>query len=218
MIVIYLSYFLSQSLQSMIINAKKVFIVLINNAIQNKSYTKMNNPHKFFISNTFWGFASIKGRINFLQLGWFGKFCEQYFRINVQKKFDFLSFNTTLIKENLSGDLAIAIDPSYIGKSGKCTEGVGNFWSGSASKAKWGLELCGFALVDILANTAYHLTAYQSTCSQELKQQNSDLLSYDGNLVKEHPKEWLKLSKYLLADACFSKKHLLTRPSMLECI
>ena len=202
----------------MIIKVKKVFNVLINKAIQDKSYAKMNNPHKYFISNTLWEFASIKGRINFLQLGRFGKFCEQYFRINFQKKFDFLSFNTTLIKENLSGDLAIAIDPSYIGKSGKCTEGVGRFLSGSASKAKWGLELCGFALVDILANTAYHLTAYQSPCSQELKQQNSDLLSYDGNLVKEHSKEWLKLSKYLLADAYFSKKGLSTGLFTAECI
>ena len=194
----------------MIIKVKKSINALICSVLSDELFSKMNKAHKYFITNILWMFASIKGRINFLQLERFSKFCEQYFRIGFQKDFDFLSFNTTLVK-HLSGDLAIAIDPSYISKSGKCTSGVGNFWSGCASKAKWGLELCGFALVDILSNTAYHLKAYQSPCSHELKQQDSDLLSYYGHLVKVHSKDWLKLSKYLLADAYFSKKGFVDR-------
>ncbi|EKF54418.1 hypothetical protein I215_12338 [Galbibacter marinus] len=39
-----------------------------------------------------------------------------------------------------SGDFTIAFDPSYVSKSGKKTPGVGYFWSGSAARAKWGLE------------------------------------------------------------------------------
>jgi hypothetical protein len=150
-----------------------------------------------------------QGKINFLQLGRFGKFSEQYFRIGFQKKFDFISFNISLLKEHLSPVLAIAMDPSYIFKSGKHTEGVGCFWSGCASKAKWGLELCGFAVVDIHANTAYHLKAFQSPSLVELDKKNNNLLAHYGNLIKENSKFWIYLSKYLLADAYFSKKPFL---------
>ena len=146
----------------MIVKVNKSVNTLINKALLNQSFLKMNKPHKYFIVSTLLFFACIKGRINFLQLERFIKFCEQYFRIGFQKKFDFLSFNTTFIKERLSGDLAIAMDPSYISTYGRYTAVVGNFRSGFASKAKWGLELCSFAPVDIMADTAYYLKAYQA--------------------------------------------------------
>jgi len=81
-------------------------------------------------------FASIKGRINFLQLRRFSKFCEQYFRIGFQKTLDFLSFNAILLEKHLSSSsvLAIVLDPRYIDKSGKVTKGVGNFWSDAPAK------------------------------------------------------------------------------------
>jgi hypothetical protein len=141
-------------------------------------------------------------------LGRFSKFCEQYFRIGFQKTFDFLSFNATLLEKHFSPStvLAIALDPSYIDKSGKATKGVGNFWSGCAGKAKRGLELCGFAVVNVPATEAFHLKAFQSPSPDELKEQGSDLLAHYGKLVVEHAGEWLRFSKYLLADAYFSKK------------
>ena len=123
----------------------------------------MSKPRKFFIAHTFWLFASIKGRINFLQMGHFSKFYEQYFRIGFQKTFDFLSFNSIFLEKHLSTVLAIALDQSYIDKSGKATYGAGRFWSGCAGKTKWGLELCGFAVVDVLNSVAYHLRAFQIT-------------------------------------------------------
>src|SRR5215469_1801972 len=69
------------------------------------------NISKLLIA-TFW--SGLKGRINFLQMGRFSKFCEQYFRIGFQKKFDFLTFNSILLEKHLSTDLAIALDPSYM--------------------------------------------------------------------------------------------------------
>ncbi len=47
------------------------------------------------------------------------------------------------------GLLAIAIDSSYISKSGKKTPHIGTFWSGCASSMKHGLEIMGLALVDV---------------------------------------------------------------------
>ena len=74
------------------------FINLINSALSAYSFSAMNQPRKKFILYTLYLFASIKGRINFLQPGRFGKYCEQYFRIGFQQKFDFLLFNTQLIQ------------------------------------------------------------------------------------------------------------------------
>jgi hypothetical protein len=193
----------------MITKVKQSILSLIHNVLSNSSFSKMSKPRKFFIAHTLWLFASIKGRINFLQMGRFSKFCEQYFRIGFQKTFDFLSFNSILLEKQLSTDLAIALDPSYIDKSGKATYGAGRFWSGCAGKTKWGLELCGFAVVDVFYNVAYHLKAYQSPSPEELKKQDDDLLSWYGSLVVEHAQKWRSFSKYLLADAFFSKKPFL---------
>ena len=98
-------------------------------------------------------FLTIPNRINFLQMGRFGRSSEQRFRMNFRKKFDWISFNRTLVQEGKATCRAIAIDPSYISKSGKKTPGVGYFWSGCASAVKWGLELMDFALVDADAGT-----------------------------------------------------------------
>ena len=103
---------------------------------------KMKTINKWqydFLVEVFVLFISIKGRLNFLQLGRYGNFSEQHYRNQFNKPFDFLSFNKELIKAHGSKHLTIAFDPSYIAKSGKATPGLGYFWSGVASKAKWGL-------------------------------------------------------------------------------
>ena len=74
-------------------------------------------------------FLTIPNRINFLQIGRFGRSSEQRFRMNFRKKFDWISFNRALVQEGNPNRRAIAIDPSYISKSGKKTPGVGCFWS-----------------------------------------------------------------------------------------
>jgi hypothetical protein len=69
-------------------------------------------------------------------------------------------------------ECVVAFDPSYIKKSGKKTFGLGMYWSGCSAKAKWGLDSCGFAVVDILQNTAFHLNAIQTPRSKEVHPEN----------------------------------------------
>jgi len=65
------------------------------------------------------------------------------------KQFDWLSFSLSLTKKALTGTRkAIAIDPSYIFKSGKQTPWISYFWSGCAGAAKRGLEILGIGLID----------------------------------------------------------------------
>lgn len=83
----------------------------------------------------------IPERINFLQLGRYGRSCEQRFRQNFSKNFEWLEFNLSLSERVLTGGRkAITIDPSYISKSGKDTPWIGYFWPGTAEQAKRGLH------------------------------------------------------------------------------
>ncbi len=64
--------------------------------------------------------------------------------------FDWFAFNGSIISKYLTGKKkAIAIDPSYIPKSGKKTPWIGYFWSGCAGEYKRGLEIMGISVIDI---------------------------------------------------------------------
>jgi len=179
---------------------------LIISTLQNKIFIGLNKARKDFIISVLWHFLSIKGRINFLQLGRFSPYCEQTHRIQFEKEFDFFAFNRLLTEEIVSKDCIIAFDPSYIPKSGKLTYGSGRFWSGSAKAAKLGLEIGGFAVVDVEHNTAFHLKAWQTPGFDKPDAGQFNLLSHYASLVTENAKAFKEISKYLVADAYFSKK------------
>ncbi|MFV8325008.1 transposase [Flavobacterium sp. ZS1P14] len=172
--------------------------------LRSDKFNLLTNPRKKFISSVLFSFLSIKGRINFLQLERYGEYCEQSYRESFKEKFDFLEFNKALISK-ISPDVVIGFDPSYLSKSGKKTHGIGYFWSGVAGKSKWGLEMAGFAAIDPELNTAFHLNAIQTPCAEELSDLNMTLLAYYGSLITQNAQEFRKISKYIVADAYFSK-------------
>jgi len=150
----------------------------------------------------FWLLLSMRGRINFEQLGRYSSHNEGTFRNNFDKPFDFLAFNRLLIKEFCSPEVVIAFDPSFIAKSGKHTPGLGYFWSGCAGRSKKGLEIGGFAAIDILNNTSMHLTAHQTIRQKADK----SLLDYYTELVVQQSTDLQKTATTLVVDAYFSKK------------
>jgi hypothetical protein len=169
-----------------------------------KVLDKMKDVNKWqndFILEVFVLFVSIKGRLNFMQLRRYGIRGEQHYRNQFDKSFDFLSFNKELIKEHGGRHLTIAFDPSYVSKSGKATAGLGYFWSGVAGKAKWGLELSGIAAIDIDNHTAFHLEAVQTPSDL----QSQSLLEHYTTILLERKQTLLCISKYVVADAYFSK-------------
>jgi hypothetical protein len=179
---------------------------LIINILQAKIFDGLNKARKDFIISVLCHFLSIKGRINFMQLGRFSPYCEQTHRIHFEKEFDFFGFNKHLIAEIVSKDCIIAFDPSYLPKSGNQTYGRGRFWSGTAKAAKLGLEIGGFAVVDVENNTAFHLKAWQTPGFDKPDATGFNLLSHYASIVTDHAEEFKKISKYLVADAYFSKK------------
>ena len=162
---------------------------------------KINQWRRDFLIETFILFLSIRGRINFLQLARYGKYKEQRYRQQFEKSFDFLTFNKELTLSQGSGRYAIAFDPSYISKSGKKTPGVGWYWSGCANQAKWGLEIGGLAAIDIDNHTAFHLEAVQTLNTDE-----QTLTDWYAGVISDRKETLMGISKYLVADAWFSKK------------
>lgn len=111
-----------------------------------------------------------------------------------------------MIKERVN-ECIVAFDPSYIPKSGKKTFGLGMYWSGCAKRAKWGLDICGFAAVDIPNNTAFHLNAIQTPKIKELSPKLT-LLQYYCQIIKENYLYFKELTKYMVADSYFAKSEV----------
>ncbi len=145
--------------------------------------------------------CKMRGRHNFLNMCRYSDFNEGTFHNNYGKDFNFFEFNRLLSEAYCSKERINAFDPSYISKSGKHTPGVGYYWSGCAGHNKWGLEIGGFASVDIINNTAMHLMANQTLSEGDY----SSLLVYYAALVCFHAENLKKISKYLAVDAYFSR-------------
>ena len=174
--------------------------------VLNKLATKLNKSFNSFLMETLILYTIIPGRINFLQMGRYGKSCEQRFRQNFSKDFDWLSFNLSLSERILNGDRkAIAIDPSYISKSGKCTPWIGYFWSGTAGGAKKGLEILGVGLIDIDNKDCISLQAVQTPDGQTLESNDINLIEWYLLVLKSMEEKLHKISPYVVADSYFSK-------------
>ncbi|SDD07342.1 hypothetical protein SAMN05216323_107912, partial [Williamwhitmania taraxaci] len=68
----------------------------IYSTLNNDCFNKLNKTRKDFVVSVLWHILSIKGRINFLQLGRFSQSSEQTYRNQFEKPFDFFSFNEQL--------------------------------------------------------------------------------------------------------------------------
>ena len=69
-----------------------------------KSVANIGKPFEKVFMDAMKLFMAIPGRINFLQMGRYGKFSEQTYRNHfVNESFDWFSFNEHLVKEHLPG-------------------------------------------------------------------------------------------------------------------
>lgn len=149
----------------------------------------------------------IPRKINFQQLGRYGEFGEQSYRQNFTRCLDWLSFNIVLAKRlyGEGGRKAIVIDPCFIKKAGNKTPHVGRFWSGCASAVQHGLEILGIGVLDVDTRDCMMLRAEQTHGRKELDLRKFTLNDWYLEMLKRHKYKLLSISKYLVADAWFSK-------------
>ena len=118
----------------------------------------------------------------------------------MNESFDWFSFNEHLVKEHLPGTRkAIAVDRSYIPKSGKKTPWLGYFWSGCSGEYKRGLEIMGIGVIDVDNRECMTLGSVQSP----------DTKTLDGYLVSRR-EQIHRISNIVVADAFFSKSTFIT--------
>lgn len=150
----------------------------------------------------------IPRKINFTQLARYGNRCERCYRQTFSKKFDWVQYNMNLM-EKLFGKndrKAIAIDPSYISKSGKHTPNIGYFWSGVAGAAKIGLEILDIGIIDIDMKDCLMLKAEQTPNTENLQKKNYTLIDWYLHVLEGVKDRLLTISKYVVADAYFAKR------------
>lgn len=161
-----------------------------------------------FLNNVVIAIVAIRGRVNFLQLSRYSGINEKTFRNNfARENVKWLQLNKLFIPEELdaTGKLVIAMDPAHISKSGKCTPGIGMYWSGASGKSVHGLELTAFAAIDYESGDCTMLGAAQSLPGQDSGDKLTMTQCY-FNALKGRSKELLEISKILVADSFFSRK------------
>lgn len=182
------------------------------------STVKLSKPFQTFFISTMELYLSVKGRLNFTSMARNSGSCESRFRQNFKKRFDWVLFNKQFVDSPSEGTkrIAIAIDPSYISKSGKKTPGLSYFWSGCANAAKWGLEILGIAAVNADTRAAVHLKAVQTDpgkkrgktpkcCEHISKDKRQGLFAKYLRALKQEQENLLSISTTIVADAFFSK-------------
>ena len=170
----------------------------------------INEWRKRFVVEVILLFLTIRGRINFLQLSRYGKYNECTYRSGFEREFDFLTFNTMLIKTYGGGRSILGFDPTYLRKSGKHTPGVGYFYSGTESRYKKGLEVSGIAAIDLDQQTSYHIEAIQtpSARKEELEDGKSIIHHYAQTIVSRAT-QLSQISTTLAVDAYFTKRNFI---------
>jgi hypothetical protein len=178
----------------------------ICNDVLSELTTKLHKSFKTFLMETLILYIVIPGRINFLQMGRYGSSCEQRFRQNFSKEFDWCEFNLSLSERILTGNRkAIAMDPSFISKSGKQTPWIGYFWSGTAGQSMRGLEILGVGLVDIDNNECISLKAVQTPDNQTLETRDSNMVDWYLRVLDTMKGQLQQVSRHVVADAYFSR-------------
>lgn len=166
----------------------------------------LNEWRRRFISDVLMLFLTVRGRVNFLQLGRYGQYDESTYRNGFEKDFDFLSFNQHLIENQCGTERILGFDPSYISKSGKRTPGLGYFYSGVAGRYKKGLEIGSIAVIDLQQNTAYHLEAIQTpSANKTLLAEGQTLIDHYANIIVQRADKMKQISSTLVVDAYFTK-------------
>jgi len=169
----------------------------------------LNKARKQFMLHIFQLFLGLRGRYNFLNMARYGTYSEQSYRNHFEKDFDFSRFNQELISQFCSSDMIVAFDPSYVPKSGTKTDHLGKFWSGCSGKALKGLEMGGFAVVDVANQTAMSLESVQTPSAKELAMEGKSLVDHYAQIVVERAETIVNYCLYLVVDSYFCKKRFI---------
>lgn len=175
----------------------------------NSILTKMSNVNKPQIKAMILiltAFAYFQGKANFRNLARFCSLAEDTLRRWSKIPFCYQELNSKLLLDsvlNEKQERVAALDASFIRKSGKKTEGLGYFHSGSSGRVEKGLEMSLLSVIDLNRNTGFALFAKQTQPLEEEGNRVTQAL----NQVLQCRSELQNLGiTELVVDAWYSKK------------
>ena len=126
-------------------------------------------PQRKFLTELLSTWLAVRGRFNCTNISRYSSLHERTLRRGFARDFCWPQFNRGLLAESIPADheLIAAMDASFVPKSGKKTFGLGYFFSGCAGRAQKGLELSLVSVVDVTRNTAYALSAKQTSPGED---------------------------------------------------
>jgi hypothetical protein len=136
---------------------------------------------------------------------------ERTYRRQYQRSLNFIKFNQQLIKQAIKpeAEVILAVDCSFIAKSGKKTYGLDYFYNGSASKAEKGLEISAMAVIDVQKKIGYSLSVQQTPANvlSSDKVDRSEITRINHYLTQlEATSPYLPSSlRYVVSDGFYSK-------------
>ncbi len=172
----------------------------------------LNKPQQKFLTVLFSTMLVVHSAINFLSLSRHSALSERTFRRGFRREFDFTRLNLqTAARAQCLAPVAVALDASFIKKSGRHTCGLDKFWNGSAGRAEKGLEVSLIALVDPTANRAFALSAEQTppaaAAAESAPETRMDFYLQHFERTRPHLPAAVK---YVLADGCYAKEKFVT--------
>lgn len=161
----------------------------------------LKNPRKDFMTKLFSTFLILRGKANYLNLSRYADCNEKTIRRNAQKSFPFEALNMQLASKHLGTGCILAMDATFVHKSGKKTFGLDRFWNGSASRVERGLEVSVLALVD----EQRHAMAVSARQTPVLPSEESRMTFYLQQ-IKESLAFLPEGLNYIVLDGLYTKK------------
>lgn len=177
-----------------------------------KKMSSVKKPQRTFIAALFMVLMVFQGKATFRNMSRYCDMSEKSLSRWYRRSFNFTDFNFRLLTEQLPEQrtMIAAIDANFMEKSGKKTDGLANFHNGKTGTCERGLELSSVCIIDLQANTAYHLDARQTIDYPD----HSRVESYVGQVVELAPKLKSLDIAHIVQDAYYSKKTFI--PPVLE--
>jgi Transposase DDE domain len=114
------------------------------------------------------------GNVNFSNLSRYSDLSERTYRRHFKDTIGFETLNQSVIEHvhrPRKGTRIAAVDCTFVGKSGRRTEGLDLFYNGSTGKSERGLEWSVLAVIDVDQGTGYTLSTQQTEAGLSIKAQ-----------------------------------------------
>ena len=180
---------------------------LLHSVLSTLSETK--KPQRKVVAHLLGLLLMLPGHATFRNLSRYSPYHERTFSRWYERSFDWVDLNQAAITEVVppEHEQALAIDASFVPKSGKQTYGLDRFWNGSHSRAEKGLEISTLAWLDLSDNCAYALSVEQTSAgvgTADSEATRMDVyLDQLRRVVKTHELTFLR---YVVADGAYSKQ------------